>query len=142
MTPSGRRVDEASPRRQLVRAADLVDVLVYVVVLGLAVQFVPSVISESFLVSVITAVLLKIVLELVVAAKNAIMTKIRSAEARGVRAAAAAGLVLLSGASKFAVLWLTDVVLGGAVHLGGFIEVTLLIVVLMLARYAIRAIVR
>src|SRR5690606_2528968 len=108
------------------------------VVLGLFVQFVPSVITESFLISVVTAVLLKIALEAVVAAKNAILKRLRSAETRRVRITASIALVLLSGGSKFLVLWLTDVLLGGAVQLGGFIEVTILIVTLMAARYAVR----
>jgi hypothetical protein len=39
------------------------DVFVYVVVLNLAVQYVPSVISETFTLSLMTAVLLKVALE-------------------------------------------------------------------------------
>lgn len=133
---------DAVERRRLFRPIDLVDVLVYLVVLGLFVQFIPSVITESFLISMVTAVLLKIALEAVVAAKNAILKRLRSAETRRVRITASTALVLLSGGSKFLVLWLTDVLLGGAVQLGGFIEVTILIVTLMAARYAVRALIR
>jgi len=43
---------------------DVVDVVVYVVVLNLAIEYFPSVISESFTISLLTAVLLKAVLEL------------------------------------------------------------------------------
>ena len=57
-------------RRDLMSPLDLVDVLVNVVVLNLAVQFVPSVISETFTLSLLTAVLLKVVLEVVVAGKG------------------------------------------------------------------------
>ena len=39
------------------RPADVMDVFVYVVVLNLAVQYVPSVISETFTLSLLTAVL-------------------------------------------------------------------------------------
>ncbi|MEP6650516.1 MAG: hypothetical protein ABJA74_11495 [Lapillicoccus sp.] len=42
---------------------DVVDVFVYVVVLNLAVQYVPSVFTETFTVSLLTALLLKVVLE-------------------------------------------------------------------------------
>jgi len=42
---------------------DVVDVFVYVVVLNLAIEFVPEVISETFTLSLLTAVLLKAVLE-------------------------------------------------------------------------------
>lgn len=131
---------DAVERRRLFRPIDLVDVLVYLVVLGLFVQFIPSVITESFLTSVVTAVLLKIALEAVVAAKNAILKRLHAAQTRTVRVTASFALVLLSAGSKFLVLWLTDVFLGGAVQLGGFIEVTILIVTLMAARYVVRAI--
>ena len=45
------------------RPIDLVDVFVYLVVLGVFIQLFPAVISESFPVALLTAVLLKIVLE-------------------------------------------------------------------------------
>ena len=57
-------------RQRRVPAADIIDVFVYVVVLNLAVQFVPAVLSETFTLSLLTAVLLKAVLEVVVALKG------------------------------------------------------------------------
>ncbi len=54
-TPTTRRRRAPSP-------ADVVDVFVYVVVLNLAAQYVPSVIAETFTFSLLTAVLLKVVL--------------------------------------------------------------------------------
>ena len=50
----------------------------------------------------------------------------------------AASLLLLGAGSKFLILWLTDVLFGDAVQLGGFFSVTLLIVTLMLARIGVR----
>ena len=117
---------------------DLVDVLVYVVVLNLAIQFVPSVLSESFVLSLLTAVLLKVVLELVVAAKTSILRRIRTAPRLAGRILAIATLVLVLPGSKLLVLWLVDVVFGDAVQLGGFFPVTGLIIVLMLARAGVR----
>ncbi len=67
--------DSAAPRRQWVSAADVVDVFVYVVVLNLAVQFMPQVISETFTLSLFTAVVLKLVLEGVVALKDRIKAR-------------------------------------------------------------------
>ena len=56
-----------SVRRWLhARPSDVVDLFVYVVVLNLAIEFVPSVISEGFTLSLLTALLLKIALELVI----------------------------------------------------------------------------
>lgn len=124
--------------RHRIAAVDLVDVLVYLVVLGTFTQLFPEVISESFLTSLVTALLLKLVLELVVRVKTAVLARIRDAQTARVRALAAIGLVLAGAGSKALILWLTDVVLGDAVSLGGFLSVTLLVVVLMLARAGVR----
>jgi len=48
------------------------DVFVYVVVLNLAVQYVPSVISETFTLSLLTALLLKVALEAVIFLKGGV----------------------------------------------------------------------
>lgn len=50
-------------------------------------------------------------------------------------------LLVLGAGSKFLILWLTDLLFGDAVQLGGFFSVTLLIVVLMAARLGIRLLV-
>jgi hypothetical protein len=120
------------------RAADLIDVFVYVVVLNLAIEYVPSVISEGFTLSLLTAVLLKAALEVVIVLKTAILTRLRAAGSR--RAKAGAGLAVWAGAagSKVVVLWLVDLVFGDAVSLGGFVPVTLLVVSLLLARKGVR----
>ena len=122
-------------------ALDVVDVFVYVIILGLTVQFLPGVLSESFLLTLLTAVLLKAVLEVVLRLKKAVVGRIRSAaEAPWRRAAAIATLVLILPGSKLVVLWLVDLVFGDAVSLGGFFAVTGLIVVLTLARAGVRAV--
>lgn len=121
-----------------IRAVDLVDVFVYLVVLGLFTQFLPSVITESFLVSLLTAVLFKLALEVIAMLKTRILDRVRAARTPAGKTLNAALLMLLGGGSKFVILWLTDLVFGDAVQLGGFFSVTLLIIVLMLARAGIR----
>lgn len=121
------------------RAVDVVDVFVYLVVLGLFVQFLPSVITESFAVSLLTAVLFKLALEVIALIKTLIIARVRSAETTAGKVFNAAMLILLGAGSKFLILWITDLLFGDAVQLGGFIDVTLLIIVLMLARAAVRA---
>lgn len=121
-----------------ISAADVVDVFVYTVVLSTFVQLFPQVISESFLTSLATAILLKIVLEVVVHLKTRIISRFENADSTRVRIIAGASLSLLGGGSKALLLWLTDALLGDAVYLGGFFAVTLLVVVLMLARWGVR----
>ncbi len=146
MTSETRRAASAesrSPRgpvRRWARArpADVIDVFVYVVVLNLAIEYTPSVISESFSLSLLTAVLLKIALELVILLKSRIVRKLRAAETRRGKLAAAGLLWVVAAGSKVVVLELVDLVFGDAVSLGGFVSVTLLVVVLLLSRAAVR----
>ena len=128
--------------RPAVTPLDLVDVLVYVVVLNLAIEFLPAVISETFTLSLLTAVLLKLVLEIVVSVKKAVMARLRSATRIGQRILSAVVLLLLLPGSKLLVLELVSLVFGDAVRLGGFFLVTGLIAALMLARGGVRLLFR
>lgn len=128
------------PLRGWIRArqADVIDLFVYVVVLNLAIEYVPSVISEGFTLSLLTAALLKITLELVLLLKGQILTRLRAATTRRAKLAAALALWVVAAGSKLVVLALVDIVFGDAVSLGGFVPVTLLVVVLLLSRSAVR----
>jgi hypothetical protein len=120
------------------RPADVIDLFVYVVVLNLAIEYTPSVISESFTFSLLTAGLLKIALELVILLKNDILTRLRAADTRRAKLAAAVSLWVVSAGSKLVVLELVDLVFGDDVSLGGFIPVTLLVAALLVSRGAVR----
>lgn len=121
------------------RPADLVDVFVYVVVLNLAVEHVPAVISEGFTMSLLTAVVLKLALEVVVWIKGHVVRGLRGAGRWQVRVVLALALWVVAAGSKFVVLLLVDLVFGDAVSLGGFFSVTLLVVALLLSRAAVRS---
>lgn len=120
------------------RTVDIIDVFVYVVVLNLAVEYLPSVISETFTLSLLTAVLLKVVLEVVLLLKGAVVTRLRSARTRRAKAASLLMLWVVAAGSKLVVLALIDLVFGDAVSLGGFIPVTLLVITLLFARATVR----
>lgn len=128
------------PLRRWLRArpADVIDVFVYVVVLNLAIEYVPSVISEGFTLSLLTAVLLKVVLELVILAKGWVLARLRTATTPGTKLAAAVSLWAVAAGSKLVVLELVDLVFGDKVSLGGFVPVTVLVVTLLAARGAVR----
>ncbi|WP_243058429.1 hypothetical protein [Nocardioides sp. SR21] len=118
--------------------ADVVDFFVYVVVLNLAVEYLPAVISEGFTLSLLTAALLKGALEIVIRLKGAIVGRLRSAQTRTGKAVAAVSLWLVAVGSKLVVLWVVDVAFGGRVSLGGFIPVTLLVLALLFSRSTVR----
>jgi hypothetical protein len=119
-------------------AAAIVDVFVYVVVLNLFVEYFPRVISETFTLSVLTAVLLKGVLEAVVAGKKRVTARFRAASTPGGKIATAVMVWAVLFGSKFLVLESVDLVFGARVSLGGFLSVTLLILALLLSRAGVR----
>lgn len=128
-----------SVRRWLrARPGDVVDVFVYVVVINLAVEYVPAVISEGFTLSLLTAVLLKVSLEIVLALKERL--KLRLLAATTTRGKIGSGLLiwLVAAGSKFVVLELVNLVFGDSVSLGGFWSVTGLVLALLLSRAAVR----
>ena len=103
--PSGRRPPRGPARRWIhARPADVIDLFVYVVVLNLAIEYVPTVISETFTFSLLTAVLLKVVLELVLAVKERVLGRLRGATTRAGKVAGAVSLWLVAVGSKFVVL--------------------------------------
>ncbi|MHA6617677.1 hypothetical protein [Pseudonocardia sp. DLS-67] len=122
--------------------AAVVDVFVYVVVLNLFVEYFPQVLTETFTLSLLTAVLLKGVLEVVLAAKDRVKTRFREASTPLGKVAAGFLLWLVLFGSKFLVLEAIDLVFGERVSLGGFFSVTLLILVLMLSRALVRRLLR
>jgi hypothetical protein len=125
-----------------IRPADVIDGFVYVVVLNLAVEYVPSVISENFTLSLLTALLLKVALEVVILIKSHVVAGVRAASTRRAKAAIGVLLWVVAAGSKFVVLKLVDLIFGDAVSLGGFVSVTLLILVLLISRDQVRRVLR
>ena len=119
-------------------AAAVVDVFVYVVVLNLFVEYLPVVISETFTLSLLTAVLLKGVLEVVVLAKKRVVARFRQADTPIGKVVAGVLVWAVVFGSKFLVLETVALVFGPRVGLGGFFSVTALILVLLLSRAGVR----
>lgn len=136
---SGAQRSRGALRRWIgARPADVIDVFVYVVVLNLAIEYVPSVISEGFTLSLLTAVLLKLALELVVHLKGRLLSRLRGADTHRAKLTAAVLLWVVAAGSKLVVLELVDLIFGDAVSLGGFFSVTLLVLALLASRAALR----
>lgn len=119
-------------------AAAIIDIFVYVVVLNLFVEYLPQVLSETFTLSLLTAILLKGILEVVVAAKNWVKARFRQASTPAGKVVAAVALWVVLFGSKFLVLEAVALVFGDRVSLGGFFSVTALILALLLSRAAVR----
>jgi hypothetical protein len=126
------------PARRLVSPADVVDVFVYVVVLNLAVEYLPMVVTETFTLSLLTAVLLKVVLEAVVLVKDRVKVRFKAATTPLGKVGSGLLLWAVLVGSKFVVLELVALLFADQVKLGGFFAVTGLILVLLVARTGVR----
>jgi hypothetical protein len=130
-------VDELATRPPTARQTRflgwLVDVLISIVVINLFVEYVPSVITETFTLSILTAILLLVVLEGIVRLKKGVFGWF---QARGGawRIAGYGALWLILFVSKFVVLEIVALVFRDRVQLGGFVEVTVLILALIASR--------
>jgi hypothetical protein len=106
------------------------DVLVYTVVLNLFVEYSDAIVIDSFTISILAAVVMKVLLDLLTGVEHAV---------RGFfgRISPALGLLamwLVLFLSKFVILEVFDVIFGDHVELGKFIHVLALIVAMMVAR--------
>jgi len=133
---------DTAPAGVVRRRADVVDLFVYVVVLNLATEHVPAILSEGFTLSLLTAVLLKLTLEVVISAKAVVLARLRAATTTPGKVALGVTLWGLAVGSKVVVLWLIDLAFGDAVSLGGFVSVTALVMVLLLSRRGVRWLLR
>ena len=122
-------------RRQIIFASWAKDVLIYIIVLNLFVEYNPKIIIDSFTISIFTAILLKILLEIILKFEHKVSDVFKSYKVLRIFLV----WVILFG-SKFLILEVVDVVFGNHVELGKFLDVILLVIALMVAREVIQQI--
>lgn len=117
------------------RFADWVtDVLVDIVVLNLFVEFVDAVVIDSFWISILTAILMKLMLDAVLGLERRVSRYFATKEGsafRVLRFLSVWGILFLS---KFVILEAITLVFGEHAQLGHFIEIVLIIVGMLGAR--------
>lgn len=110
------------------------DVLIYIVVLNLFVEYVPAVIIDSFTISILTAVLLKILLDLVMGIEHQVHGFFEQKEGPVFRVMGTVALFGILFFGKLFILEVVNFVFGDHVELGHFIEVVALVLALMITR--------
>ncbi len=110
------------------------DVLIYVVVLNLFVEYLPAVIIESFTISILTAVLLKILLDFVMGIEHHVHSFFEQKEGAIYRVLGTVSLFTILFLGKLFILEAVNFVFGDHVELGHFIEVVALVLALMITR--------
>ncbi len=130
----------ALTRRQLIFYSWTKDVLIYVVVLNLFVEYVESMVIDSFTISILTAILLKALLDLILGLEHraAHFFKARSGNLSRFLRIFSTWLILFL--SKFFILEVEDLVFGDHVELGTFVHVWVLVIALMVAREVVQRI--
>ena len=113
------------------------DLLIYVVVINLFVQFAPFVIVESFAISLLTAVFLKLLLDAILGLKKNVLGWFGRRQGARWRIGAAIAVWAIMFFSKFVIIEATHLVFGDRVILGDFFQIVVLILALMITRQAL-----
>jgi len=129
-----KRADSKNPvpttELQIYGAWFMSDVLIYVTVLNLAAEWVESIKVTSYGFSILAALILKLFLDVIVLIEHWFQQKLCVERKRYVIGAISMWAVVFG--SKFIILWIDDVIFGTFVELGGFIQILVLAVVLMI----------
>ena len=116
------------------------DVLIYLVVLNLFVEYSPAVVIDSFTISIFTAILLKALLDIILWAEHKVAAFFESRSGQYSKFFRILFTWLILFFSKFLILEVVDIVFGEHVELGKFLDVILLVIVMMIARQVIQRI--
>ena len=125
------------------RFADwMADVLVYTVVLNLFVEYVDTIVIDSFTISIFTAVVLKALLDGLGRIEHGVMHYFKSREGTAFKVLGFLSVWGILFLSKFVILEVIDIIFRDHVELHGFIEIVSLIVAMILAREVINRLYR
>jgi hydrogenase-4 membrane subunit HyfE len=106
------------------------DVLVYTVVLNLFVEYNSKIIIDSFTISIFTAVVLKVLLDLLTATEHKV-SHFFGQYAKWLGFVSMWAVLFLS---KFVILEVIDIIFGEHVELGKFLDVVFLVITMMVVR--------
>jgi hypothetical protein len=117
-------------------------VLVDIVVLNLFVEFVHTIVIDSFAISILTAVLLKLMVDAVKGLEQSVSASLASRVGAVWKAIRFLAVWLILFLSKFVILEAVNFVFGDHVELGSFIEIVGIIVTMLAANATLLAVYR
>ena len=120
--------------RQSVYLSWTTDVLIYTIVLNLFVEYADAVVIDSFTISILTAVLLKILLDIVLGFEHRVHGYFASKEGAFFKVIGTVSLFSILFVGKLFILEVVNFVFGDHVELGHLVEVIALILALMVTR--------
>lgn len=111
------------------------EVLVDIVVLNLFVEFVHTVVIDSFYISILTAVLLKLMVDAVKGLEQAVSAYFAAKQGGKWKAVRFLAVGLILFLSKFLILEVVNFVFGDHVELGSFVDIVALVVTMLAANF-------
>jgi len=140
--PDG-RTDEITITRAQARYVSWVsEVLLDIVVLNLFVEYVHTIVIDSFAISVLTALLMKLAIDAVKGLEHRVASYFRTKQGLVWRAVGLLSVFSILFLSKFAILELVNVVFGDHVQLGHFIEIVSIILTMLVGSALLRLVFR
>ena len=127
-------------RRQLIFFSWTKDVLIYVIVLNLFVEYVEKVVIDSFTISIFTAILLKALLDVILGLEHRVAHFFEARPGKLSKFLRIMSTWVILFLSKFLILEVVDLVFGDHVELGKFVQVLSLVIALMVAREVVQRI--
>jgi hypothetical protein len=118
------------------------EVLVDIVVLNLFVEYVHTIVIDSFTISVLTALLMKLAIDAVKGLEHRVAGYFRTKQGLVWRALGLISVFSILFLSKFAILELVNIVFGDHVELGHFIEIVALILTMLAGSALLRFVFR
>ena len=116
------------------------EVLVDIVVLNLFVEFVHTVVIDSFYISILTAVLLKLMVDAVKGLEQAVSAYFAAKSGGAWRAVRVVAVLVILFLSKFFILEVVNFVFRDHVELGSFIEVAAIVVTMLVANFILQGV--
>lgn len=112
----------------------MMDVLVYTVVLNLFVEYADAIVIDSFTVSLLTAIVMKLMIDLINALVRRVKGYFDAKEGNVPRVLFGLSAWAIMFASKILILLVVQVIFEEDVDLGGFVDVLALVIAMMAAR--------
>ena len=125
---------------QLRFASWMTDVLVYIVVLNLFVEHASTVVIDSFSISILTAILLKLMLDALLGVEHRVSSYFAGRQGGLFRVLGPLSVFSILFFSKFLILEVVNFVFGDHVALGHFVEIAAIVISMIVASRVLRAI--
>ena len=114
--------------------------LVDIIVLNLFVEFVHTVVIDSFYISILTAVLLKLMVDAVKGLEQAVSAYFAAKPGAAWRTVRVVAVLVILFLSKFLILEVVNFVFRDHVELGSFIEVAAIVVTMLAANFILQGV--